>query len=187
MVSAKREVRRLSRDEWLARALEVIAREPHGRLRIQELANSIGVTRGSFYWHFKNREDFVEQLAEYYHRWSTDLVIGVAESAGSDPKNRIRALMNYVFQNRMGRYEMALRAWAFQEPAVEKAVRRSDRNRVAFARTLFRDLGFSGDELETRARAFLGFMNLDHTIFAPEGDKERLRLLEERLEFFTRP
>jgi AcrR family transcriptional regulator len=186
MVSAKKKVRRLSREEWLARALDVIAREPHGKLRIHELVKSIGVTRGSFYWHFKDREDFVKSLAEYYDRWSTDQVIGVAEGAGGDPKNRIRALMEFVFRNRIGRYEKAVRAWAFQEPAVAKAIRRTDRNRVTFARTLFREMGFTGDELETRARTFLGFLNLDHTIFAPEGDKERLRLLEERLEFFTR-
>jgi len=47
-------------------------------------------------------------------------------------------------------------------------------------------MGFSGDELETRVRAFVGYMNLDHTIFTPEGDAERVRLLEDRLDFFTR-
>ena len=82
---------------------------------------------------------------------------------------------------------MAIRAWAFQEPAVEAAVRRSDEHRLTFVRTLFGEMGFDGDALETRARAFFGYLNLDHTIFAPEGDDERLRLLEERLEFFTKP
>ena len=47
-------------------------------------------------------------------------------------------------------------------------------------------MDFAGAELETRVRAFVGFMNLDHRVFAPKGDKERLRLLEERLEFFSR-
>jgi hypothetical protein len=82
---------------------------------------------------------------------------------------------------------MAVRAWAFQEPTVRAAVRRSDRNRLAFVRSLFREMGFDGAELETRVRAFVGYMYLDHTSFEPEGDKVRLRLLDERLEFFTRP
>jgi len=69
---------------------------------------------------------------------------------------------------------------------VADAVRRSDRNRLAFVRSLFQEMGFTGNELETRVRAFVGYMNLDHTSFAPEGDEERMRLLEERLEFFTR-
>jgi hypothetical protein len=94
--------------------------------------------------------------------------------------------MEFVFRKQVGRYDKAVRAWAFQEPAVADAVRRSDRNRLNFVRSLFREMGFSGDELETRVRTFVGYMNLDHTIFVPEGDKERLRLLEERLEFFTR-
>ncbi len=177
---------RLSRDEWLARALEVISRKPHGKLRIHELVKDLGVTRGSFYWHFKDREDFVRSLAVYWDRWSTDQVIHAVERAGGDPINRLRTLMDFVFRNGIGRYDVAVRAWAFQEPAVADAVRRSDRNRLVFVRSLFQEMGFTGDKLETRARAFVGYMNLDHTSFAPEGDEERMRLLVERLEFFTR-
>ena len=178
--------RRLTREEWLAKALDVIAHERHGKLRVQKLVESLGVTRGSFYWHFKDREDFVHSLAEYWDRWSTDQVIEAVGRGGGDPKRRLRTLMEFVFKNQIGRYDNAVRAWAFQEPTVEGAIRRSDRNRLAFVRSLFQELGFAGDELETRVRAFVGYIYLDHVSFAPEGDTERLRLLEERLEFFTR-
>ena len=177
---------RLSRDEWLEQALEVISRKPHGKLRIHELVKDLGVTRGSFYWHFKDRDDFVRSLAEYWDRWSTDQVIEAVGRDDSDPKQRLRTLMEIVFRKQVGRYDKAVRAWAFQEPAVADAVRRSDRNRLAFIRSLFQEMGFAGDELETRVRAFVGYMALDHLSFTPEGDAERLRLLEERLEFFTR-
>jgi AcrR family transcriptional regulator len=187
MEPAKENTGRLTRDEWLAKALDVIARKPHGKLRIHELVKDLGVTRGSFYWHFKDREDFVRSIAEYYDRWSTDQVIAAVESGGGDAKQRLRSIMEFVFRNRLGRYEMALHAWAFQEPVVEEAIRRSEENRFVFVRSLFGDLGFSGNELETRVRAFLGYMNLDHSWFAREGDEERMRLLEERLDFFTRP
>jgi AcrR family transcriptional regulator len=70
---------RLSRDEWLEQALEVTSRKPHGKLRIHELVKHLGVTRGSFYWHFKDREDFVRSLGEYWDRWSTDQVIHAVE------------------------------------------------------------------------------------------------------------
>jgi AcrR family transcriptional regulator len=176
----------LNREEWLSRALEVIASEPHGKLRIHELVKSLGVTRGSFYWHFKDREDFVRSIAEFYDRWSTDQVIEAIRSE-SHPKDRLRALMNYVFEHRMGRYEMAIHAWAFQEPSVAAALAISENNRLGFIRSVFRELGFEGSELETRVRAFVGYMNLDHSSFAREGDDERLRRLEERLDFFTRP
>ena len=186
MASVKKK-NRLTREEWLRRALDVIAREPHGKLRIHQLVKSIGVTRGSFYWHFKDREDFVKSLAEYYDRWSTDQVIAEVEAVGGDARQRLRAVMDLIFRNRLGRYEMAVHAWAFQEPSVAEAVQRSEEYRLAYARSLFEEMGFAGDQLETRVRAFLGYMNLDHSWFAREGDEERLRLLEERLEFFTRP
>jgi AcrR family transcriptional regulator len=89
---------RFSRDEWLERALEVISREPHGKLRIHELVKDLGVTRGSFYWHFKDRDDFVRSLAEYWDRWSTNQVIHAVERAGGDPINRLRTLMEFVFR-----------------------------------------------------------------------------------------
>jgi AcrR family transcriptional regulator len=149
----------MSRDQWLARALDVIASKPHGKLRIHELVKDLGVTRGSFYW--------------------------PVQAGGGDARQRLRKIMEFVFSKRMGRYEMAVHAWAFQEPAVAEAVQRSEENRLAYARTLFEEMGFTGDQLETRVRAFLGYMNLDHSWFAREGDDERLRLLEERLEFFT--
>jgi AcrR family transcriptional regulator len=186
MDAVNSEHHRLSRDEWLERALEVISRKPHGKLRIHELVKDLGVTRGSFYWHFKNREDFVRSLAEYWDWWSTDQVIHAVERAGEDPIDRLRTLMEFVFRECIGRYDVAVRAWAFQEPAVADAVRRSDRNRLAFVHSLFQEMGFTGNELETRVRVFVGYMHLDHTSFAPEGDEERMRRLEERLEFFTR-
>jgi AcrR family transcriptional regulator len=187
MGPSREKTHRLSREEWLAKALDVIASKPHGKLRIHELVKDLGVTRGSFYWHFKGREDFVRSMAEFYDRWSTDQVIAAVEAGGGDAKQRLRTIMEVVFRNRLGRYEMALHAWAFQEPVVEEAVRRSEENRLAFVRTLFEEMGFTGRELDTRVRAFVGYMNLDHSSFAREGDAERLRLLEERLEFFTRP
>ena len=186
MDAGNSEHHRLSRDEWLEHALEVISREPHGKLRIHELVKDLGVTRGSFYWHFKDREDFVRSLAEYYDRWSTDQVIEAVGAETGRPKDRLRSLMEFVFSNQIGRYEMAIRAWALQEPSVAAVIHRSERNRLEFVGSIFSEMGFDGDELETRVRAFIGYMNLDHSTFAREGDEERMRLLEERLEFFTR-
>ena len=57
---------RLSKEEWLARALEVLGKKGAGELTIESLARHLGVTKGSFYWHFRDRADFFRQLIEYW-------------------------------------------------------------------------------------------------------------------------
>ena len=53
---------RLSREEWLARALEVLGKNGAGQLAVESLARQLGVTKGSFYWHFRDRADVFRQL-----------------------------------------------------------------------------------------------------------------------------
>jgi AcrR family transcriptional regulator len=57
--------KRLSREEWLSRALQVLSREGKAKLKIESLTKNLGVTKGSFYWHFKGRAEFVRSLADY--------------------------------------------------------------------------------------------------------------------------
>lgn len=57
---------RLTREEWLAKALEVLARKGVAGMRIDALSKALGVTKGSFYWHFKNRDDFTKNLLDYW-------------------------------------------------------------------------------------------------------------------------
>jgi AcrR family transcriptional regulator len=56
---------RLSQGAWLEKALEILANEGEKKLSIVHLAKLMGVTKGSFYWHFKNRKDFTETLIHY--------------------------------------------------------------------------------------------------------------------------
>ena len=64
---------RLSREAWLAEALEALAEDP-AHLRVDQLAQRLGVSKGSFYWHFENREAFVCALAQYWRDADTQIV-----------------------------------------------------------------------------------------------------------------
>jgi AcrR family transcriptional regulator len=177
---------RLTREEWLARALDVVAKRGYTKLRIYELVKQIGVTTGSFYWHFKGRDDFVRRLYDYYHRISTDQIIANAERVGGDAAQRLHALMRIVAESDIGRYEIAMLSWAIQEPQLEAAFRDSIGQRVIFATGLFRELGFSGDELDFRARAFVAYMRAVFESDDPKVKSDHLRHLDERLAFFAR-
>jgi AcrR family transcriptional regulator len=178
--------KRLNREQWLALALDILAREGNAKLRIEQLSRSLGVTRGSFYWHFKSRDDFVQSLAEHWAAYSTAQVIDKVEKIKSDPKKSLFALMEKVIEEDLGRYDLAMRAFSAQEPKVALVVKRVDEQRLAYARSLFFEMGFRRQELETRARTFVCYMAGEHVLFAKESKEEQRERLKERYGFFTR-
>jgi AcrR family transcriptional regulator len=170
----------MDRQEFLRRSLEAVAEKGHAKLRVHELVKQLGVTRGSFYWHFKDRDDFVRSLVDYYHRWSTDQVIVEVERIGGGAAERLKTLMRFVAEQDLGRYEEVMASWGVQEPIVAKSFEIAIRRRIEFARTLFVQLGFEGQELEARTLAFVGYMRMIHSAEDPEVRREHLRHLDER-------
>ena len=183
--SREKKRNRLNQQEWLAASLEVLSREGKAKLRIEKLANKIGVTKGSFYWHFRNRKEFVKRLAEYWAWWSTEPVIEAVENVSGDASKRLLVLMEGLAVKDYGKYDLAMRAWAAQEPQVARIVREVDKRRLSFVRSLFLEMGFRGKELEMRARTFLCFHSLELGIFYRGTKKERLELVKVRHAFFT--
>ncbi len=179
--------KRLNREEWLSRALEVLSKEGKAKLRIELITKSLGVTKGSFYWHFKDRADFVKSLAEFWAKYSTDQVIKEINQSRGAANDRLLNLMDFLCRKDFGKYDVSMRAWAAQEPEVARIVKKVDEQRFTFVRSLFVELGFKGQELEMRTRTFVVFHSLELGSFARGTKKERLKLLKRRHAFFTRP
>jgi AcrR family transcriptional regulator len=177
---------RLGRDDFLARALEVLSREGESELRIDRLVRALGVTKGSFYWHFENRADFVHTLAVYWEQWSTNRVVEELGDATSDPKTVLLKIHEIVGRDDLVRYELVMRAWATHEPDVARIVESVDRTRFDFVRRQFRRLGYRGRELDIRARAFVVTTSLWSVINRDESQKLRLKRLGAVLEILTR-
>ena len=178
---------RLNRDEWLARALEVLAKAGGSVLTIDTLVQRLGVSRGSFYWHFKDRTDFVRQLIDY---WSVIFTQSIAEQTGQlegDAEDRLLTLMESIVRDRLTRYDMAIRAWASHDPVAARSVKKVDEFRLGYVRSLFEEMGFKGEELEMRTRTFVVFYSLEPGLFAGISRKEQLKQLKLRHALLTRP
>ena len=87
----------------------------------------------------------------------------------------------------LGKHDIATRAWAAHEPSVALIVRKVDRLRLRFAKKLFPELGFRGLELDTPTRVYVTFVSLETGILQREPRRNRLRELDRRIDFFTRP
>ena len=178
--------KRLSREAWLQTALEVLAKEGRARLRLEHIAQKLGVTTGSFYWHFKNREDFVMSLAEYWATWSTEQATKFVSAKGGDAADRLMNLMQVVLENDLGRYDIVMRSWALHEPQVNQVVKKVDHIRLLFVRRLFSQMGFKGDELEVRSQIFASYLSLEKGFLASVRRTGKKTLLKQMHTFFTK-
>lgn len=109
---------KVSKEQWLDQALKVISQKGFGRVNIDRLVASLGVTKGSFYWHFKNRSDFVARLIEYWDRKFTLLVTTYINKFEGTSSDRLLELMLFISRNRLTEYDFAIHALAQNEPEV---------------------------------------------------------------------
>lgn len=184
MVQAKKKPR-LSRETWLAEALEALARDPE-HLRIEELADRLGVSKGSFYWHFENRSDFVHSLAEYWRDTNTQSIADMLTDHNGSAEDRLYTLMTLIFENQATRYDLAVRSWARHEPDIVPVIREVDRIRVKTVGDIFDDMGLEESEARMRTHVFVTCHSFENLLSIPLSRKEALDQLETRYAFFTR-
>ena len=178
---------RFNREAWLQAAMEVLAREGQAKLRVETLANDLGVTKGSFYHHFENREDFVRSLLAYWSSAFTDWVIGEVKGVDRPASEQLLKLMQTIQREGLDRYDNAFRSWAAQDPSVAKEVEKVDLARYEFVRLLFSEMGFEGQDLEDRLRIWLVFHSAQSTVFVPNDTEDTEEAINSRHAFFTRP
>ena len=96
MIMNRSENSRLNKDEWLERSLTLLAHNK-GNFNIDELVKKLGVTKGSFYWHFKSRDDFISTLLDYWENSSTqNVLIEMEKYHDEDAKKRLLELMRIL-------------------------------------------------------------------------------------------
>lgn len=122
-------------------------------VRIDPLAKSLGVTRGGFYWHFANRQAFLDELLDSWERTVVDAVIANIDEAGGTGRAKLRRLYSLATAPEGVEalaVEPAIRDWARRDRHVAKCLRRIDSRRMRYMRRLFRDFCDDDDEVETR-------------------------------------
>lgn len=152
----------LGRDEWVAAAVDELAAGGVEAVRVEVLARRLGVTKGSFYWHFSGREELRDAVLDWYEVARTDAVIAQVESAAERPEARLRALAELVFTptGPVDRVESAIRAWASSDDRAARTLARVDRRRVRYVTDLLAATGLERTLARRRAqllyRALIG-------------------------------
>ncbi len=142
---------RFGADDWAKAALDAIAAAGVEHVTVEGLGRRLGVTKGSFYWHFANRQALITSALDLWERRATVDVIEQLRGI-VDPVVRLRALLTTSLGDVVhGPLDAALLV-AVNDRVVGSVVRRVTRRRVEFLERLFVDMGFSPAEARTRAR-----------------------------------
>jgi len=146
---------RLGRNEWIRTGLEVLMEDGESGVAVEALARRLGVTKGSFYWHFENRKALLTALLEAWEREGTSQIIETVERDAEDPKIRLRKLvLTTVRVTEFDRLEGALRSWAMSSPEARRAVQRVDRRRLGYVVDLLVASGIDRKRARWRANLF---------------------------------
>src|SRR5580704_3816817 len=140
----------LSAKDWLDQGLRTLAGRGFTALKAEPLAKAMGVSRGSFYWHFADIGAFHAAILKYWREVAAEQIIADLE-ATSDHDSPLPRLLRRAFGTRPA-LENAVRTWASVDPAARAAVQAIDRRRLGYIETLFRHLGLSADVARARAQ-----------------------------------
>ena len=99
------------------------------------------------------------------------------ESLDESASDKLTTLMRFIVERDLTRYDIVIRAWATHHEGVARIVRDVDRERLSTVRDLFAAIGFSGDELEHRARLLVTYMSFEASLDEPRSRRRRLEEL----------
>src|SRR5258708_14516257 len=153
----------LSAKDWLDQGLKTLAQNGFTALKAEPLAKAMGVSRGSFYWHFADIAAFHAAILQHWREIAVEQIIAGVEAASRD-SNPLEVLLRRVFSERLA-IESAVRIWASVDPAAPAAVQAIDRRRLGYVERLLAQSGLSAEVARSPAQvlylAFPGFAPSD--------------------------
>ena len=173
---------RTPRTSWIEEGLRALAAGGPDAVRIELLAQALGVSRGGFYWHFDDRRALLEELLDVWERASVDEVIARVESEDGDARAKLRRLSALAASSDEPlRTDLAVRDWARREPAIAERLRRVDNRRMEYVRSLFGAFCPDEDDVEARCLVFYSLWIGNHFIAADHGSRTRADVVKRAL------
>jgi AcrR family transcriptional regulator len=173
---------RTPRDSWVQEGLRALGVGGPDAVRIEKLAQALGVTKGGFYWHFDGRDALLHEMLDAWERLVIDEVIDQVEAGGGDARTKLRRLSALAGSTRdFKRIELAIRDWARRDTAVAKRLRRLDNRRMEYMRSLFSSFCADEDAVEVRCLLLLSIWVGTDLIAADHGLRSRADVIRDAL------
>ena len=166
---------RLSADDWAQAALDLIAEQGVSAVAVEPLARRLGVTKGSFYWHFPSRDALLQAALERWEAVEQESIFGSLEQV-ADPRERLRALFQLVGHEVKPHIIYSELLKALDHPSVQTVIDRISQRRLEYLVAMFRQAGLQRTDATHRARltyaAYVGFLQLSLQLQQPRMTSE---------------
>jgi AcrR family transcriptional regulator len=174
----------LNASAWIDAAFLVLARNGIEAVRVERLATTLKVTKGSFYWHFTDRPALLDAMLSTWRKRATLDIIERIERTSVEPGDRLRQLIALPLTGsrsmRGADVEAAIRLWARSDSRTASAVREIDRRRLDYIKSLLHASGVAAAEIAARATLIYAFM-LAEAAIGPAIDADAHRQCEKLL------
>jgi AcrR family transcriptional regulator len=165
---------RTPRDKWIDEALRALGLGGPAAVRIETLAEALGVSKGGFYWHFDGRAALLHEALNTWEKVVVDDVIERVDREGGDARAKLRRLFALAASiPGMLKVELAIRDWARRDEAIAKRLRRIDDRRMDYMRSLFAQFCPDPDEVEVRCFVVMSVFIGSNFILAGHGSRSR--------------
>lgn len=176
----------LGKDDWIAAALTMLVKEGIAAVEITRLANELSVSRGSFYWHFKDRGDLLAALIDEWRQLNSDSVRETLSNAANLEDGILGLFSVWVSMEPFNaKLDQAMRDWARLSDAVKRAVEQEDESRIGAIQSFFEKQGYADTEAFIRARIIYFTQVSYYSLGVNEPMAQRLSYLKEYYRCFT--
>jgi len=170
---------RTPREAWVEAALEALAAGGPETIRIEALATHLGVSKGGFYWHFKDRAALLDEMLDSWERRVVGDVIAQVEDEPEEPRAKLRHLFELAASAPdLLPIELALRDWSRRDAEVAVRLHRVDNQRMDYLRSLFGPICVDEDDAEARSILAFSLFIGSNFILAEHRGRSRSQVLQ---------
>jgi AcrR family transcriptional regulator len=174
--------------DWVAAGLAELGSGGIAGVRVEVLAERMGITKGGFYRRFRDRRDLLDAMLKAWGDGRIEAIERQAEAGGADALERLRGLIRLYTEraNAQGMaIELAIRQWARTDEPAAAAAARVDAARLRTVARLYRQLGLSTADADARAALFYSFLFGQSLLFGNESPRKRSNLMAACMQTLT--
>ncbi|MUL78814.1 TetR/AcrR family transcriptional regulator [Mycobacterium sp. CBMA226] len=173
-------------EAWVHAAFVALAEGGPDAIRVEALAATMGVTKGGFYREFADRNALIERVLNTWEQAVVDVVITQVEDSADEPRTKLRRLFDlargYTSETDALSVELAIRDWARRDRGVAQRLSRVDNRRMAYMRTLFRQISADHDDAEARCLLIFSLFVANSFIVADHDGRTRDMVIDAALD-----
>ena len=177
-----------TKEDWIRMGIDILSEQGIDSVKVETMARQLGVSKGSYYGYFKNREDFLQAMLDHWADIFTNQVLRNIGNIEGTLGEKLQKLLYMVDDSRLDSLETPMYAWAFTDPKAKKVFMRVIKERLIFLANLFLDGGFSQQQAKKRANMVHHYMagcKLFRPLLPKSGSPDRHAQLDHFIKLVT--